>query len=112
MKSIYIAGPMSGKPDYGRRDFCAAESYLSAKGWIVVNPACLPIGLAPGAYMPICLAMVQAADAVVLLNGWGKSHGAWLEAEYAKTQGKTLIYGLEEVPDADAFEPVQRDRRA
>lgn len=101
MKSIYIAGPMSGKADFGRRDFCAAESYLKAKGWIVVNPACLPIGLAPGAYMPICLAMVQAADAVVLLNDWKGSQGARLEADYAAMQGKTLIYGLEEVPNAD-----------
>ena len=101
MKSIYIAGPMSGKADYGRRDFCAAESYLSAKGWIVINPAALPIGLAPGAYMPICLAMVQAADAVVLLNDWKGSHGARLEADYAAMQGKTLFYRLEVVPDAD-----------
>lgn len=101
MKSIYIAGPMSGKADYGRRDFCAAESYLSARGWIVINPACLPIGLAPGAYMPICLAMVQAADAVVLLNGWVDSSGACLEEHYATLQGKTLIYGLEETPVAD-----------
>lgn len=96
-KSIYIAGPMTGIDDLGRTAFNAAESYLSYKGWTVINPACLPIGLKPTAYMPICLAMLDAADVVCMLKGWETSKGACLEYHYAKAQGKTVYDGLEAV---------------
>ena len=103
-KVIYIAGKMSGKADYGRTDFNAAEAYLSWKGWTVLNPACLPIGLKDDAYMPICLAMVNAADAVCWLEDGLQSIGAVLEVDYAKYQGKTIYHGLESVPEVKGDE--------
>lgn len=95
---IYIAGKMAGDPDY-KTKFDAAESYLTRKGWTVLNPACLPEGLLPGKYMPICLAMLNAADAIVLLDGSDTSPGATLEKLFAEYQGIGLVYlGIESVP--------------
>ncbi|WP_149528154.1 DUF4406 domain-containing protein, partial [Escherichia coli] len=36
---IYIAGPMTGYPDYNRAAFNAKASALMAEGHIVLNPA-------------------------------------------------------------------------
>lgn len=38
-KSIYIAGPMSGYPEFNFPAFYAAEDRLRADGWTVFNPA-------------------------------------------------------------------------
>lgn len=38
---IYIAGPMTGYPDYNRAAFNAKASELMAEGHIVLNPAVL-----------------------------------------------------------------------
>ncbi|MDP4455455.1 DUF4406 domain-containing protein, partial [Escherichia coli] len=53
---IYIAGPMTGYPDYNRAAFNAKASELMAEGHIVLNPAMLPGGLCQSEYMDICLA--------------------------------------------------------
>lgn len=95
--SIYIAGPMAGDPDHHTK-FMAAEAALMMKGWIVINPDCLPEGLERGDYMPICLAMIQAADTVVMLKGWEDSKGACIERAFAAYNGKKIYTGIEEVP--------------
>ena len=85
---VYLAGPMAGLPDKGREAFKAAEELLSKRGFTVLNPACLPDGLRPDAYMPICFAMIDAADMLCMLDGWEDSKGAQLEYSYAAYQGK------------------------
>lgn len=97
MKSIYIAGKMTGDSDYRTR-FNAAESYLDWLGWIVVNPASLPKGLRDEAYMPVCIAMVNACDAVCLLKDGEDSAGAMAEVMFARRQGKKVFHGVDEVP--------------
>lgn len=89
-KTIYIAGKMAGLPDHGRRHFREAEKRLREAGYIVLNPATLPDGMSSDKYMPICLAMLNAADAVYMLSGWRDSPGARLERDYAKYQDKEL----------------------
>lgn len=92
---IYIAGPITGRPDYIER-FCRAYLDLEAEGWIILNPADLPEGMPADRYMPICLAMLQQADAVYMLEGWEESAGASIEWTLAKYQGKRVIYQAQE----------------
>ena len=87
---IYIAGKMTGLPDLGRGAFMEAASALEKSGHTVINPAVLPTVLKRNSYMPICLAMLNAADAIFLLPGWEDSPGARLEHDYAVYHGKKV----------------------
>lgn len=86
----YIAGPISGVPDYKAR-FFVVEQYLSAYGIIAVNPAVLPYGLTHEEYMRICKAMIDVCDMVVMLDGWTRSKGAREEYDYAFFSNKRLV---------------------
>ena len=88
---IYIAGPMTGIPDFNRFSFNEAARLLSEKGHIVLNPAVLPDGMKHEEYMTICLAMVEVCDTVMLLPGWEKSVGAQMEHKRARELGKEVI---------------------
>ena len=54
----------------------------------------LPIGLDMDKYMPICLSMVDGADAIFLFNNWQNSKGALLEKAYAEYQGKEILFDV------------------
>ena len=90
-KIVYLAGPMRGIEHFNRPAFYAAEARIQQEGALVLNPARLPIGMPDTAYMPICLAMLEQADILFLLQGWEMSEGAILEAAYAREQGKTIL---------------------
>lgn len=89
---IFISGRMRGLPDNGKHSFDAAEAILRDRGYIVLNPSDLPAGMPEDRYMPICTAMLQAADAIYMLDGWQESKGANAEFRYAVCQGKQIIY--------------------
>lgn len=97
---LYIAGPITGHPDY-REKFCEVADRLSGWGYVVLNPAELPEGMAPADYMRVCLAMVDTADAVVLLPDWGDSAGALVEVAYARYVGKPVV-------DAPGYDLLER----
>lgn len=91
MKRIYVAGPMTGLPDFNYPAFHAAAARLRAEGHHVENPAENP---APAcgtwlAYMRLALAQVATCDAVFMLPGWRESRGARIE------HGLALDLGLE-----------------
>ena len=88
---VYIAGKMNGLPDKGRKAFEEAETLLKNLYLTVLNPHCLPDGMPGNRYMPICLAMVNAADVLVLLDGWEDSLGARIEKAFAEYQGKKVF---------------------
>lgn len=97
---LYLSGPISGDPDY-KEKFLGAEDYLRAwKGHTVLNPAVLPEGLPYEDYMRIDLAMLHAAEGIVMLRGWKKSPGARKEFELAIAMPKKLkiFFGVEAVP--------------
>lgn len=91
MTKIYIAGPMTGIPDYNRPAFNEYAAKLVAQGHTVLNPATLPDGLEQSEYMDICLAMVRACDELYALPGWEDSLGASVEYDYACKIGKVVV---------------------
>lgn len=88
---VYIAGPMTGLPDFNRDPFRKQHVSLMNEGHIVLCPAILPNGLSQHEYMDICFAMVRAADAIFMLRGWEKSDGAVAEHALAKKLGLSII---------------------
>lgn len=81
---VFLSGPMTGLPDFNRGAFFEAAGTLFDHGHIVLNPAVFPDGLEHGDYMKICLPMIDAAEAVIMLPGWEKSKGANMEYQYAQ----------------------------
>ena len=85
MKRVYIAGPMTGLPDFNYPAFNRAADALRAKGYHVENPAANPVppcGTWKG-YMLMAIAQLITCDTVVLLPGWSGSKGAKVEHQLA-----------------------------
>jgi len=92
-KKIYISGAMASRMDTYKEEFAKVEKNIDQiDGLIAVNPAILPVGLDHKHYMPICLKMIDAADAIYMMKGWEKSKGAVLEKMYAEYQEKEIIF--------------------
>ena len=95
---IYIAGKITGDPDYKAKFEAAAEVYKK-KGYTVLCPSWMPAGMQPADYMRICFAMIDTADVVAFLPGFSKSPGARLEAEYCFYTDKNTI-----MPEGESLE--------
>ena len=86
---VYVAGPMTGLPEFNYPAFRAAGSLLAAEGFDVLNPVEVEQENASGEpqawdwYMRRALRMVVDADGVALLPGWERSRGARLEFHVA-----------------------------
>lgn len=80
---VYISGPMTGLPDYGRKSFYEAQKILEREGYLVLNPATMPLGMRYEQYMAISIVMLQQADYICMLPGWEYSKGARAERAYA-----------------------------
>ena len=91
---VYLAGRITGDPNYRARFYAAARKLEKLLG-PVLNPAVLPQGLDAADYMAICFAMLDRADVVAFLPGWDASRGACLEHNYCSYTGKKILY-LEE----------------
>lgn len=87
---IYIAGKITGEPNY-KEKFDIAATSLEEQGHIVLNPAELPEGMLPADYMRICFAMIDTADVIYLLKDWYSSSGAFIERDYAMYTGKSIL---------------------
>lgn len=89
MKTIYIAGPMTGHEDLNYPAFNQAEQELTGAGHRVLNPARQDLG--PEAswldYMRLAVRDVSRADGVCLLPGWSESRGANVEYDLATGLG-------------------------
>lgn len=91
---IYLAGPMTGKPDFNYPAFHAMAWRLRAMGYDVVNPAENFGGdqsLKYEIYMRAALKSVLTCDAVAVLPGWQESRGATREAAVADWCGIPVL---------------------
>lgn len=95
---VYIAGKITGDPDY-KDKFAKAERQLKKKGYTVMNPSILPNGFEYDEYMRICYSMIDVCDGVYFLNNWADSIVAMLEYEYAIKNNMAILYQREEVEE-------------
>lgn len=91
---IYVAGPMTGLPDFNYPAFNAAALELRTQGWHVENPA--DHGVIEGAewvdYLAYDLTRLGTCGAIYLLPGWDLSKGAVLELHIAQVLGMEVLY--------------------
>ena len=102
-KVVYIAGPITGVKEYWKA-FEKAEEDLTALGYISLSPAKQPQGMTNAQYMRICFAMIDCADAVLVLDG-PYSEGVQLEWNYCQYTGKPIIRQRPFAIDADGKHP-------
>ena len=124
-RTIYIAGPMRGKPNWNYDAFNKAEAILTEKGWNVVNPATLDtnyqetaeLNTTPNDFDPDndakhrsinrrimkrdCDAICDECDAIFMLKGWQNSQGACAEFYLSCSIGLDIYYETSEGSDND-----------
>lgn len=93
MTRIYIAGPMTGLPEFNYPAFNAEAKRLRALGYEVENPAENPAPACKtwAGYMRKALPQMLSCDAVALLPGWQSSKGARLEITVARELGMRVL---------------------
>lgn len=90
---LYLAGPMTGRPQHNYPTFHAEAAALRELGYEVVNPAehyTTPEGVRWEDAMRLALRALLDCDAIVLLPGWARSRGALLETDVARQLGMKL----------------------
>ena len=106
---FYIAGPMTGLPDFNYPEFNKAADELRKQGYKVVNPAELDGGdtsMTWTYYIKRDLKELLDCQGIVLLKGWEKSRGATLEAFVAYILGLRL-YKMNHNERFELYEPEE-----
>ncbi|AFU45853.1 hypothetical protein C380_10760 [Acidovorax sp. KKS102] len=92
-RRVYVAGPMTGLPEYNFPLFNATAARLRSEGWHVENPA--EHGHVEGAgwadYLRWDISRIATCGAIYLLPGWSKSKGATLEVHIASVLGLQVL---------------------
>lgn len=102
MSGTYIAGPMTGYPEFNYPAFHEAAARGRAAGRTILNPAenfAGDQGRGYDEYLRAALAQVLAADSIALLPGWSLSKGARLELHVAQILRLPIL-------SAATFEPL------
>lgn len=104
-RKVYIAGPMTGRPEYNVPAFNEAAARYRSLGYEVANPAELPLEHGyekPWSfYMRLAIGMLLGCDAIVMLDGWQESRGATLEHHIATRLGLELLFDKERVTSTE-----------
>lgn len=97
MTRVYIAGPMTGLPDFNYPAFNAVAACLRARGLEAVNPAeaTPPPSGAWIDWMRLAIPQLLGCEAVMMLPGWGKSRGARIELQIALGLGMPVSFWSE-----------------
>lgn len=91
--TTYIAGPMSGLPDFNYPAFAYVATALRAHGVDVRSPHEVDNGSTDRSwqwYMRAALKMLLECDEIVLLPGWRESKGASIEHTLAEALGMRI----------------------
>ena len=99
---VYLAGPMTGLPEWNRPAFHAAAQAWRVRHHVVLNPAENFGGderIPYADYIRASIRQVLAVQAIALLPGWQESRGARVEVHLALTLGLKFF-------DAETFEPI------
>lgn len=86
---VYVAGPMTGLPEFNYPAFRAAAEALRNRGFDVEDPS-TNVNPTPDDYhgwLRAGLAQLIRCDGVALLDGWEASGGARLEVNVGATLG-------------------------
>jgi hypothetical protein len=83
IRTLYIAGPMSGYPDCNYPAFQAAARTLEAVGFKTVDPSTFGTGRHYVDFIREDLAMLLECDAIATLDHWWESVGARNEVQVA-----------------------------
>lgn len=112
MNTLYIAGPMTGIPEFNFPAFDAAAAKYRALGYAIISPAehdrdnGLDVTGMTGDVAELAgkfdlaeallwdLARVAECDGIVLLEGWERSSGARAELALAAALGKMALRDL------------------
>lgn len=97
---IYIAGKITGNPDY-KTQFEHIENELLRRGHSIMNPAWLREGrdFTYYDYMAVTEAMQKTCEAVIFLPNWRQSNGAQIEHARAIGKNQKIFYSVEDIPD-------------
>lgn len=96
MKTLYIAGPMTGHPEFNYPAFHALQAQLEEAGYKVLNPARVPEPCENATWedwMAATFPLLLQAEGVALLPGWEKSQGARIEYAVARERGIPRVLG-------------------
>lgn len=91
---LYIAGPMTGLPEFNAPAFRDAAGRYTEAGFVTIDPSTNFGGrtdLPPEVYMRRDLRDVLGVDAVVMLEGWRASVNATLERDVARAVGAAVF---------------------
>lgn len=108
-EKVFLSGRITGDLRNYKQKFNEVADKLTAEGYIVLNPATLPLGLTYADYARICHAMIEAADTLLLLPGYEHSKGALLEKDYARYIGKEVEVYAHGKPVVNCKRPVWDD---
>lgn len=101
---VYIAGPMTGLPEFNFPAFDRAAELLAANGHLVLNPAQMDrdVGFDPSSSVASSeflrdamrrdLSAICGAEAIAMLPGWEHSAGARIEWTLAAHLGLEIMY--------------------
>lgn len=110
---IYIAGPMTGLPEYNFPAFHAAAIAWRAAGWDVENPAEAFDGVTDRPYQDYVIhdiALLRQCDAIALLPGWdgANARGSVWEREVGQRLLGLAVYGADSVIPAENVCPKRQ----
>lgn len=85
---LYVAGPMTGLPDFNYPAFRAATLRLLLRGYEVEDPSTnADQGTDYASYIRMGLLQMLGCDGIALLPHWGASRGVLLELTVAQAIG-------------------------